>query len=97
MDLSDLKNIDLKNFDMDKIKDIIEGLVDKIKDNKELLEKFKDEPVKVIEELLNIDLPDEMLEKVVDGVKAKINLDQIGDMLESFGGLGKLGKLFGRK
>jgi hypothetical protein len=38
-----------------------------------------------------------MLEKVVDGVKAKINLDQIGDMLEGFGGFGKLGKLFGRK
>ncbi len=96
MDLSNLKNIDLKGFDMDKIKDIIEGLVDKIKDNKELLERFKDEPIKVVEELLNIDLPDEMLEKVVDGVKAKINLDQIGDMLESFGGFGKLGKLFGR-
>ncbi len=91
----DLK--DLKGFDMDKIKDIIDGLVDKIKDNKDLMEKFKDEPIKVIEELLNIDLPDEMLEKVVDGVKAKINLDQIGDMLEGFGGFGKLGKLFGRK
>lgn len=91
----DLK--DLKGFDMDKIKDIIDGLVDKIKDNKDLMEKFKDEPVKVIEELLHIDLPDEMLDKVVDGVKAKINLDQIGDMLEGFGGFGKLGKLFGRK
>jgi hypothetical protein len=87
----------LKNFDMDKIKDIIEGLVDKIKGNNDLLEKFKDEPVKVIEDLLHIDLPDEMLEKVVDGVKAKINLDQIDDMLEGFGGFGKLGKLFGRK
>lgn len=91
----DLK--DLKGFDMDKIKDIIDGLVDKIKDNKDLMEKFKDEPVKVIEELLHIDLPDEMLDKVVDGVKAKINLDQIGDMLEGFGGFGKLGKMFGRK
>jgi hypothetical protein len=87
----------LKNFDMDKIKDIIEGLVEKIKGNNDLLEKFKDEPVKVIEDLLHIDLPDEMLEKVVDGVKAKIDLDQIGDMLEGFGGFGKLGKLFGRK
>lgn len=91
MDLKDLKNIDLKDFDLEKIKDVIEGLVDKIKDNKKLMSKFQDEPVKVVEELLGVDLPNEILEKIVDGVKAKIDLDKIGDML------GGLGKLFGRK
>lgn len=91
MDLNDLKNFDLKDLDFDKIKDIIEGLVEKITENKALMKKFEDEPVKVIESLLKIDLPDELMEKIVDGVKAKIDLDKIGDML------GGLGKLFGRK
>ena len=43
------------------------------------------------EELVGIDLPDEMVEKVVDGVKAKITMDKVGDAL------GALGGLFGKK
>ena len=47
--------------------------------------------MKVIEELVGIDLPDEMIEKLVEGVKAKISLDKVGDAL------GALGGLFGKK
>ena len=38
--------------------------------------------------LIGIDLPDEQIEKVVDGIKAKISFDDIA---------GKLGGLFGKK
>ena len=68
------------------IKEKIEELVEKIQKNPAMLKKFNTEPVKVVEELVGIDLPDELIEKVVDGVKAKINLDSLG---------GKLGGLFG--
>ena len=44
-----------------------------------------------MEELVGIDLPDELIEKVVDGVKAKITLDKVDDALELLGGL------FGKK
>jgi len=37
------------------------------------------EPVKALEKVLNIDLPDELIEKVVDGIKAKITADQLSD------------------
>ena len=47
--------------------------------------------MKVVEELVGIDLPDELIEKVVDGVKAKITMDKVGDAL------GMLGGLFGKK
>ena len=72
------------------IKEKIEELVEKIKSNPAMLKKFKENPVKVVEELVGIDLPDEMVEKVVDGVKAKITLDKVGDALGALGGL--LGK-----
>lgn len=73
------------------IKEKIEDLVEKIQKNPAMLKKFKTDPVKVVEELVGIDLPDEMIEKVVDGVKAKITLDKAGDALDALGGL------FGKK
>ena len=73
------------------IKEKIEDLVEKIRKNPALLKKFNTEPVKVVEELVGIDLPDELIEKVVDGVKAKITADKVGDALEALGGL------FGKK
>jgi len=73
------------------IKEKIEDLVEKIQKNPALLKKFNTEPVKVVEELVGIDLPDEMIEKVVDGVKAKITMDKVGDALDALGGL------FGKK
>ena len=73
------------------IKEKIEELVEKIQKNPAVLKKFNTAPVKVVEELVGIDLPDELIEKVVDGVKAKITMDKVGDAL------GALGGLFGKK
>ena len=73
------------------IKEKIEELVAKIQKNPALLKKFNTEPVKVVEELVGIDLPDELIEKVVDGIKAKLTMDKVGDAL------GALGSMFGKK
>lgn len=75
---------------MDEIKELIEKAIDKLKDDDNLMENFKKDPIKVVEKLLNVDLPDDKLEAIVDGIKAKIQLDDIGDVL------GKLGGLFGK-
>ena len=77
------------------IKAKIDELVKKIKSDDGLLTKFKSSPVKTIEELIGIDLPDEQIEKIVDGIKAKISIDDLGDKLEGIGD--KLGGLFGKK
>lgn len=69
------------------IKEKIEDLVEKIQKNPALLKKFNTEPVKVVEELVGIDLPDDLVEKVIDGVKAKITMDKVGDALGALGGL----------
>ena len=73
------------------IKEKIEAIVEKIQKNPAMLKKFNTEPVKVVEELVGIDLPDELIEKIIDGVKAKITMDKVGDAL------GALGGLFGKK
>ena len=73
------------------IKKKIEELVEKIKSDKNLLAKFKSEPIKTVEDLIGIDLPDDQIEKLVDGIKAKISIDDIADKL------GALGGLFGKK
>lgn len=73
---------------MDFIKDKIEDVVEKIKKDPKLLQKFKDDPIKTVEGLIGIDLPDDQIEKIVDAVKAKISLDKVGDLL---------GGLFGKK
>ena len=73
------------------IKEKIEELVKKITSDKNLLKKFEKDPIKVVEDLIGIDLPNDMIEKVVEGVKAKISLDKVGDALNMLGGL------FGKK
>ena len=77
------------------IKEIIENIVEEITKNKNLKEEFEKEPVKVIERLANVDLPDELVEKVVDGVKAKLTMDKVADIADTVSGLaGSLKKLF---
>ena len=73
------------------IKEKIEELVEKIQNDKDILEKFQRDPVAVVEKLIGIDLPNDQIEKVADMVKAKIDMDKVGDAL------GKLGGLFGKK
>lgn len=67
------------------IKAKVTELVDKIKSNPAMLEKFKANPVAVVEELVGIDLPDDQVKQVADLVKAKIDLDKVGSLLGSLG------------
>lgn len=77
------------NLNESQIKEKIEEITEKIKGSDDLMANFKCEPVKTLEKLLGIDLPDEIIEKIVDGVKAKISLDKASDLLEGLGGLFK--------
>ena len=70
------------------IKELIEKAVDLLTKDENLMENFKKDPIKTVEKLLNVDLPDDVIAKIVDGVKAKVTLDKLGD------GLNALKKLF---
>ena len=54
------------------IKAQIEEIVGKIKNDKSLAEEFKKNPVQAVEKLLGVDLPDETISKIVEGVKAAL-------------------------
>ena len=60
------------------IKAKIEELVNKVKNDKDFAAKFKADPVKAVEGVVGVDLPDDQINKIVDGVKAKITADGIG-------------------
>ena len=73
------------------IKAKIEELVEKIKSDKDIAAKFTKDPVATVEGLLGVDLPDEQMKAIVDGIKAKLGSENAG------GFLSKLKKLFGKK
>lgn len=70
------------------IKAKIDEIVNKVKSDDKFAEKFQKEPVKAVEEVAGVDLPDDVINNVIEGVKAKINLGGVAD---------KLGGLFGGK
>lgn len=65
------------------LKEKIEELWEKITADDGVLEQFKAEPVKTVEELLGIDLPDEKIKEIVAAIKAKIDFDKIDDALDA--------------
>ena len=71
------------------VKELIEKAVEMLTKDENLMDNFKKEPIKTIEKLLSVDLPDDLLESVVKGVQAKIDLDKVGDVLGKLGGLFK--------
>ncbi len=75
----------------EQIKDKIEEIVEKIKADKDIAADFQRDPISTVEKLIGIDLPNDQLEAVVNGIKAKIDLDKVGNIL------GGLGGLFGKK
>ena len=76
---------------MDFIKEKVEEIVEKIKNDKDIMAKFQKDPIAVVEELIGVDLPNDQIEKIVEGIKAKVELDKVGDLI------GGLSGLFGKK
>lgn len=67
------------------IKAKVEEIVNKVKSDKNFADKFSKEPVKAVEEVLGVDLPDDVVNNIINGVKAKIDIGNI---------TGSLGSLF---
>ncbi len=61
----------------------IQEIVTKIKDDKEFAAKFTSDPVKALESVVGIDLPDDQINALIQGVKGKISIDKAGDILGS--------------
>jgi len=73
------------------VKELIEKVVNKLEEKGITLEKFTKDPVKILEDILGVDLPDDKIDAIIDGVKLKLGADKAKDVLGSLGGL------FGKK
>ena len=71
------------------IKAKIEEIVEKITKDKDLKEQFQKDPVKAVEKVLGVDLPDDAVEKIVAGVKAKLTGDKLAGAADSLKSLFK--------
>ena len=69
------------------LKNKLDEIVEKIKNDKNIAAKFQKDPISTVEGLIGIDLPNDQIEALVDAVKAKINLDKMGDALGGLKGL----------
>jgi len=70
------------------IKEKINEIVEMISKDTALQAQFKKDPIKAVEQILGINLPDDIMEKIITGVKTALTADQVSDVL------GKLKKLF---
>ena len=68
------------------MKEKIEEIIDKVKNDKDFMKKFKENPVSAVEEVLGVDLPEDQINNVVETVKAKVNLDE-GGLMDKVKGL----------
>lgn len=64
---------------LEEIKDKIEEVVEKLKADPSLMTQFKTEPVKALEKIFEVDLPDDIINKVIDGVKARLAGEAVKD------------------
>ncbi len=72
----------LKNMDFEEIKDKVEDIAEEIQKDPALLKLFKTEPVKALEKVLGVDLPDDMVNKLITAVKAQMAADKLDDKLD---------------
>lgn len=65
------------------IKKKIEEIAEKVTKDDALRAQFQKDPIQAVEKLLGVDLPDDMIEKVVAGVKAKLTGDKLSGAADS--------------
>jgi len=73
------------------IKKTLDEIIDKVKNDDNLKKEFMAAPIPTVEKLVGVDLPDDKIKELVEAIKAKITIDDIGSVL------GGLGGLFGKK
>ena len=77
------------------IQKIIADVVAKLTGNPDLIKSFLSNPVELLEKTFGIDLPDDQINQVIDGVKGKLDLSNL-DIKEAAGILDKIKGLFGK-
>lgn len=67
----------------------ISKIIEEVSKNPNMKEQFEKEPVKVIEKIIGVDLPDDVVMKIIDGVKAKLTVDGVSKAADALKGMFK--------
>ena len=65
------------------VKAKVEEIVKKIQADPGLLKEFQENPVKVVEKLAGVDIPDGMEDQIVSGVKNALSGNKTGNVIDS--------------
>ncbi|MCI8534440.1 MAG: hypothetical protein HFG68_02510 [Hungatella sp.] len=71
------------------MKEQISKIVEEVSKNPDIKEQLEKEPVKVIEKVIGVDLPDDIVMKIIDGVKAKLTIDDVSKVADTLKGIFK--------
>lgn len=71
------------------IQEQIHKVLEEISKSSDIKGQFEKEPVKVIEKLIGVDLPDDIVMKIIDGVKAKLTMDDVSKVAGTLKGIFK--------
>ena len=71
------------------MKEQISKIVEEVSKNPDIKEHLEKEPVKVIEKVIGVDLPDDIVMKIIDGVKAKLTIDDVSKVADTLKGIFK--------
>lgn len=74
-------------MDMKQMQAKIQMVAAKLAKDRNLRKKFDTNPTAVIEELVGVDLPDEIVNQLVAGIRAKLAQNKLGCMLSGLGDL----------
>ena len=77
------------------IQKIIADVVARLTSNPDLIKSFISNPVQLLEKTFGIDLPDDQINKVIEGVKGQIDLSKF-DLKDAAGLLGKIKGFMGK-
>ena len=65
------------------VKAKIDEIVQKVTKDPDFKAQFTKSPVKAVESVIGVDLPDDVVNQVVTGVKGKVSMDKLSDMAGS--------------
>ena len=64
------------------VKAKINELVGKLQKDPAMLKSFQSDPIKTVEKLTGVDLPDDQLKPLVAGIKTKLSIGDLGSKLD---------------
>lgn len=66
------------------VKEIVNNVVDKAKNDPDFMKKLQNDPEKTIESVIGVDIPDGVADQVLTAVKGKISVDKISGFMDKF-------------